>query len=47
MRFSNLSLVEQVPKEIRQFSILKITHQPIIENAILHGILLKVVNPDV
>jgi two-component system sensor histidine kinase YesM len=41
MRFNNLSLVVQVPQEVRRYSILKITLQPIIENAILHGILCK------
>ncbi len=41
MRFQNLSLIIQVPEEIRQCSILKITLQPIVENAILHGILCK------
>lgn len=41
MRFHNLSLDIQVPDEIKQYSILKITLQPIIENAILHGILYK------
>ncbi len=41
MRFNNLSLVIEVPEEIRKYSTLKITLQPIIENAILHGILCK------
>ncbi len=41
MRFTNLNLIIQIPEEIKQYTILKITLQPIIENAILHGILWK------
>jgi two-component system sensor histidine kinase YesM len=41
MRFANLSLTVDVPEEIRQYSIPKITLQPIVENAIIHGILCK------
>lgn len=42
MRFGNrLSLTYQVPEGLLQFTILKITLQPIIENAIRHGILAK------
>ncbi len=41
MRFGNLNLAIHVPEEVKKYSILKITLQPIIENAILHGILCK------
>lgn len=42
MRYSNrITLKTSIPEELYDYSILKITLQPIVENAILHGILGK------
>lgn len=38
---SNIQLVINVNEEVKQYAILKITLQPIVENALLHGILEK------
>jgi two-component system sensor histidine kinase YesM len=42
MRYSNrINLIVNIAEEINNFSILKITLQPIVENSILHGVLGK------
>ena len=41
MRFGNLILHINVEEIIKKYNILKTTLQPIVENAILHGILYK------
>lgn len=42
LRFENkLNLIIDVPERLLQYSILKITLQPLVENSILHGILCK------
>jgi two-component system sensor histidine kinase YesM len=42
LRFENkLSLVVDIPENLLQYSILKITLQPLVENSVLHGIMCK------
>ena len=47
MRYHNsIDFVSDIPDELTEYQIPKLTLQPIIENAILHGILEKSSNPE-